>query len=83
VPTVVFPLGTVRGRIEYAEDSNHPVHAFLGMPYTKSPNGELRFSRPLLLETPWDDVFDATEYGETETTCYHRAYMCCMVYLFD
>ncbi|MCD8019088.1 MAG: carboxylesterase/lipase family protein [Clostridiales bacterium] len=39
------------GRIEY-----------LGIPYAKPPVGELRFKRAQKME-PWDNVFDAKEYG--------------------
>ena len=35
---------------------------FLGIPFVKPPIGELRFKRAVEME-PWNDVFDAKEYG--------------------
>jgi len=35
---------------------------FLGIPYAEAPVGKLRFKRAVPV-TPWEDVFDAAEYG--------------------
>ncbi|ELU17243.1 hypothetical protein CAPTEDRAFT_168085 [Capitella teleta] len=51
------------GRHESAEGSFQPISAFLGIPYAQPPVGPLRFARPILLDSEWNGVLDASEYG--------------------
>lgn len=39
--------------------------AFLGVPYAQPPLGNLRFRRPLALNTSWEGVKEAKKYGST------------------
>ena len=48
------------GKVEGKMDGR--FYAFLGVPFAKAPEGELRWKAPVDPE-PWDGVLDATEYG--------------------
>lgn len=50
--------GKVRGKKINVEEKK--VKVFYGIPYAKSPVGNLRFRHPVPIES-WDDILDATE----------------------
>ncbi|KAI3637842.1 hypothetical protein MIR68_004491 [Amoeboaphelidium protococcarum] len=52
-------LGLVRGKVQRPYDR---VRQFLGMPYAKSPSGELRWKAPQQHDG-WDGIRDATRLG--------------------
>jgi carboxylesterase type B len=59
--------GALRGRIGGGDGRGTPddgVARFLGVPYAKSPLGELRFAAPEPADG-WDGVRDATTFGAT------------------
>lgn len=51
--------GTYQGRYLQGWDQD----LFLGIPYAQPPVGELRFRWPQSLNTSFDDIHDASEYG--------------------
>lgn len=53
-------VDTAAGRVKGAEEEG--LQVFRGLPYAKSPRGELRFCAPLALE-PWAGVRDASGFG--------------------
>ena len=55
-----YVVQTKSGRIKGYERSG--IIEYLGIPYAKPPVGPLRFKRAAAID-PWDDVFDAQEYG--------------------
>ena len=61
--TAVTTSGTVRGFTNYAKDSDIPVHTFLGIPYAKSPVGDLRFRKPEPAPA-WDGIRQTTNFGK-------------------
>lgn len=58
-PTVIIKNGTLRG--VSSEDWNQDF--FLGIPYAKPPLGDLRFRWPQPIDSKYDGVLDASEYG--------------------
>ncbi|KZC04915.1 Acetylcholinesterase [Dufourea novaeangliae] len=55
-------IGPTRGRFFYTYYQLKKYSGFFGLPYAKSPIGDLRFADPV--EHPgWTDVFNATETG--------------------
>lgn len=54
-------INTKYGKIKGYE--RRSMVEFLGIPYAKPPINELRFKRAVDIE-PWDNVFDASHYGE-------------------
>lgn len=62
------------GRIQGALENN--VKTFKGVPYAKPPIGKLRFEPPVEKDS-WDEVFDATKYGN----CCFQGYSILQEYL--
>ncbi|KAJ8881674.1 hypothetical protein PR048_018160 [Dryococelus australis] len=60
-PTVKISQGTLRGTSDSTADGTK-YYKFLGIPYAKSPVGNLRFSDPKDPE-PWSGARDATKFG--------------------
>jgi len=58
-PTVTVQNGTLQGRHSAEWDQDF----FLGIPYAQPPVGQLRFKWPQSLDSAYDGVRDATEYG--------------------
>lgn len=58
-PEVSIKNGTVAG----VYNEKHHQDFFLGIPYAQPPTGNLRFRKPVPLDTRWDGVRDAAEYG--------------------
>ncbi|XP_078662203.1 cholinesterase 1-like [Branchiostoma floridae x Branchiostoma belcheri] len=56
-PLVTLTSGTVRGTV--LDVSGTQVNAYLGIPYAKTPVGELRFKPPVPPD-PWQGVYNAT-----------------------
>ncbi|ROV99041.1 hypothetical protein VMCG_06619 [Cytospora schulzeri] len=68
-PLAITKKGTYQGRYipEWHQD------AFLGMPYAQPPVGDLRFRWPRSLNSSFDGVRDASEYGYS-CMQYHSAF---------
>ena len=56
--------------VQVKNGSYHGVHQpsfnqdlFLGVPFAKPPLGDLRFNLPMPLNTSWENVRNATQYG--------------------
>lgn len=65
------PIATVlNGSYQGIELPTWNQEAFLGIPYTQPPLGNLRFRRPQSLNTSWTGVRNATQYGYS---CYQYA----------
>ena len=62
-PVVTIKNGTVQGR--HSSEWNQDF--FLGIPYAQPPLGDLRFRWPQSINTSFDRVFDASNYGHS---CY-------------
>lgn len=65
-PTATVKNGTLEGLYSSTWDQDF----FLGIPYAQPPIGQLRFRWPQSLNTTYDGVRDATEYGYS---CYQYA----------
>lgn len=59
--TVTIKQGKVRGT-QFESRGGRKFHAFLGIPYAKPPEGELRFKNPEP-HPGWEGEFDATSEG--------------------
>ncbi|KAI5711203.1 hypothetical protein M8J75_015025 [Diaphorina citri] len=59
--TVTIKQGKVRGT-QFESRGGRKFHAFLGIPYAKAPEGELRFKNPEP-HPGWEGEFDATSEG--------------------
>ena len=58
-PTANVKNGTLQG--QYSSDWDQDF--FLGIPYAQPPLGQLRFRWPQSINTSFDGVQDATQYG--------------------
>jgi len=52
-------LGWVRGLLQYVD--GRAIGVFFGIPYAEPPVGDLRWQPPVLRNTPWEGVLDATQ----------------------
>ena len=60
-PIVQAPIGDISGTCLISKKGRN-IFAYQGIPYAKSPSGELRFKRPQSLpEKAWQGVFDGTK----------------------
>jgi carboxylesterase type B len=67
----VAPVGTsINGTYSGKYNSPHHQDAFLGIPYAQPPLGDLRFRRPVSMNTTWDGSRDSKEFG---STCYQSS----------
>lgn len=58
-PTVQVKNGTLQGRYSAEWDQDF----FLGIPYAQPPVGDLRFRWPQSINSSYDGILDATQYG--------------------
>ena len=65
-PTVLSadtPIAVTEGRVQGSlSETNPDIITFKGVPYAAPPVGDLRWKPPVAVE-PWDDVRDATVFG--------------------
>ncbi|CAG7820651.1 unnamed protein product [Allacma fusca] len=67
-PIVAISNGEVRGAT-FKSRLGRAFSAFYNMPYAESPVGEFRFKPPRPYKTKWENVFDGTVRGTSETEC--------------
>eukprot|EP01084_Bolivina_argentea_P301872 520923_1 len=58
--TISTQLGYITGNVSH--EWSVPIYSFYGIRYAPPPLGDLRFRPSKVQTTPWNDIYDATQY---------------------